>query len=63
MEIKLFIAEYILEYNSISIFYKIVGICGINNVFIEKLAEKAIQRNPDEFYHKMVNTQVKDGEH
>ncbi|CDW86680.1 probable u3 small nucleolar rna-associated protein 11-like [Stylonychia lemnae] len=30
---------------------------------IKKLAEKALQRNPDEFYHKMINAQVKDGEH
>ena len=30
---------------------------------IEKLSEKARGRNPDEFYHKMVNSTVKDGEH
>ena len=32
-------------------------------IFIEKLSEKARQRNPDEFYHKMVNATIKDGEH
>ena len=30
---------------------------------IKKLSEKARGRNPDEFYHKMVNSQVKGGEH
>ena len=30
---------------------------------IKKLSEKARQRNPDEFYHKMVNATIKDGEH
>ena len=30
---------------------------------IEKLSEKARGRNPDEFYHKMVNSQIKNGEH
>lgn len=30
---------------------------------IEKLSEKARQRNPDEFYHKMINATIKDGEH
>jgi hypothetical protein len=30
---------------------------------IEKLSEQARQRNPDEFYHKMVNATVKDGQH
>ena len=30
---------------------------------IEKLSEKARQRNPDEFYHKMVNATVKEGQH
>ncbi len=32
-------------------------------MIIEKLSEKARTRNPDEFYHKMVNSTVKDGEH
>jgi hypothetical protein len=26
---------------------------------IEKLSEKALQRNPDEFYHKMMDAVVK----
>ena len=30
---------------------------------IKKLSEKARQRNPDEFYHKMVNATIKDGQH
>jgi hypothetical protein len=30
---------------------------------LEKLSEKARQRNPDEFYHKMVSATIKDGEH
>ena len=30
---------------------------------IEKLSEKARGRNPDEFYHKMVSGQIKNGEH
>lgn len=30
---------------------------------IKKLSEKARQRNPDEFYHKMVNATVKEGQH
>jgi len=30
---------------------------------IKKLSEKARQRNPDEFYYKMVNATIKDGEH
>lgn len=30
---------------------------------LKRLREKAATRNPDEFYHKMVNTKVKDGVH
>lgn len=30
---------------------------------IEKLSEKARQRNPDEFYHKMSGAVIKDGEY
>jgi U3 small nucleolar RNA-associated protein 11 len=30
---------------------------------IKKLSEKALNRNPDEFYHKMVTSEVRDGQH
>ena len=30
---------------------------------LEKLSERARQRNPDEFYHKMASSTIKDGEH